>query len=136
MDIATLAVCYCPVVYSSLLADSAVAERIANAMKAELPSSEIFYRPIPLATKPPSVAEAVVQQNNDEDEQPQSQGTVLYIGGESLALTNLLITHASYEVSHLLSVCRISLINFCARSTHMTPKRVKRDLSPHAPISF
>ncbi|OBZ73265.1 Diphthamide biosynthesis protein 2 [Grifola frondosa] len=82
------------------------ADVIAEKLRAALvPSAEFLYSPIPLFSSPVSLQ----QPANAEDvahgigkpqslDVPLEDCTLLYVGGESLSLTNLIMTHASCDV--------------------------------------
>ena len=53
------------------------------------------------ASQPIQSVELHSQGNDSETEATPENTAILFIGGESLALTNLLLTHASYEVLRL-----------------------------------
>ena len=77
-------------------------------LKSILPPSSILTNfPIALSAKPQPTAP--IQGTQTEPEEPQSlpSGVILYVGGESLALTNILITHASCKVGSF-TVARFS----------------------------
>jgi hypothetical protein len=60
--------------------------------------------PIAGRTKPETHAVTTLQEVTFEHASMQADDAILYVGGESLGLTNLLMTHASCEVSlHLIS---------------------------------
>ena len=79
-------------------------------LKNRLPSStRILHTPVPLMAYPSSSGQHRTSHNlhsveaDDADHTSNTEASpehsvILYIGGESLALTNLLLTHASYEV--------------------------------------
>ncbi|PIL34403.1 hypothetical protein GSI_03178 [Ganoderma sinense ZZ0214-1] len=69
------------------------------------PSTRILHIPVPLTARPPSSGQHhTLHSLQEEDVQAPAEeaspesSVILYIGGESLTLTNLLMTHASYEV--------------------------------------
>ncbi|KAH9895870.1 diphthamide biosynthesis protein [Cubamyces lactineus] len=82
-------------------------------LKRRIPAVTILHTPVTLVQYPPSsgqqrnahplqVAAGDVQSNNEEgraqvDASPEDS-VILFIGGESLTLTNLLLTHALYQV--------------------------------------
>ncbi|RPD58166.1 diphthamide biosynthesis protein [Lentinus tigrinus ALCF2SS1-7] len=87
------------------------ADSIVSELKSRLPSpARILHTPIPLVAHPspsgqhrtPHELHEAGQDNSPEDssveEASPENSVILYIGGESLTLTNLLLTHASYEV--------------------------------------
>ncbi len=76
-------------------------------LKNRLPSStRILHTPVPLVAYPSSSGQHrtphhLPQTGADDAADPEASpenSVILYIGAESLALTNLLLTHASYEV--------------------------------------
>ena len=91
--------------------DGRIIESIITAVKAHLPSTtRILHSPIPLIAFPSAPGkqrplQEPLEENSEDgakksdvDATPETS-VILYIGGESLTLTNLLLTHASYEVS-------------------------------------
>ncbi|KAI0631510.1 diphthamide biosynthesis protein [Trametes polyzona] len=89
------------------------AEDVISELKARRPSMRILHTPLPLMAHPSSsgprrnsrhLEEAANEnsahrgENAIQDEASPEDSVILYIGGESLTLTNLLLTHASYEV--------------------------------------
>ncbi|KAM5540108.1 hypothetical protein V8D89_006248 [Ganoderma adspersum] len=82
-------------------------DAVIVALRSKVPSStRILHTPVPLTAHPSSsgqhrtlhsLREADVQAPAEEEASPENSA-ILYIGGESLSLTNLLMTHASYEV--------------------------------------
>lgn len=82
-------------------------DKIAEQVQAALPAGNtVHYHPVPLfctpsVPPPPTPSEG---QSSDDDSQ---YGTICYIGGESLGLTNLLLTHSSASVS--LVICSFGL---------------------------
>ncbi|KAI0370673.1 diphthamide biosynthesis protein [Pilatotrama ljubarskyi] len=88
-------------------ADDVIAE-----LRQRLPSTRVLHTPIPLVAHPSpsgqqrtssSLPESghpdqpTLEETSQDDASPE-QSVILYIGGESLTLTNLLLTHSSYEV--------------------------------------
>lgn len=69
------------------------AERIAEKLRRVLPAtSSLQYHPVPHSTLPATDGPARISSSEiEEEEQPD---TILYVGGESLGLTNLLLTHS------------------------------------------
>ncbi|KAF7789170.1 hypothetical protein EIP86_000107 [Pleurotus ostreatoroseus] len=81
------------------VAYSHAAGLIFRELTASLPSSiHISYAPIPLFTSPQETTSPSDVPQNTPDPLPHDKSIILYVGGESLALTNLLITHALCEV--------------------------------------
>ncbi|OCH91570.1 diphthamide biosynthesis protein [Obba rivulosa] len=87
------------------------ADKILEKLKAALPSSTTLqYSPIPLTSYPvtsssTSAQDEVLKVTNGSDQTSDTvaeEGTpseiILYVGGESLSLTNLLMTHSHCEV--------------------------------------
>ncbi|EJF62071.1 diphthamide biosynthesis protein [Dichomitus squalens LYAD-421 SS1] len=83
------------------------ADLVITALKNKLSSStRILHTPVTLTSHPASSGQHRTPQELQEtgaDPSPDSnvspeKSAILYIGGESLTLTNLLLTHASYEV--------------------------------------
>ncbi|KAI9058971.1 diphthamide biosynthesis protein [Trametes sanguinea] len=89
------------------------AENVIKELKERLPSSiQILHTPIPLVASPtPSAPQRVhpqLQSVADPDHADSADAAhhdsspedcfILYLGAESLTLTNLLLTHASYEI--------------------------------------
>ncbi|KAI1789095.1 diphthamide biosynthesis protein [Ganoderma leucocontextum] len=82
------------------------ADAIIATLKSRLPpATRILHTPVPLIAQPASseqhtphhLQEAGVQPPTEPEASPEDS-IILYIGGESLTVTNLLLTHASYEV--------------------------------------
>ncbi|TFK94479.1 diphthamide biosynthesis protein [Polyporus arcularius HHB13444] len=83
------------------------ADAVISELKGKLPSTtQILHTPVPLVARPSSsgqhrtphhLPEAGTDDEADPEASPENS-VILYIGAESLALTNLLLTHASYEV--------------------------------------
>ncbi len=73
-------------------------------LKSKLPSTtRILHTPVPLVAYPPSSGQHrtphhLPEAGADDPKASPENSVILYIGTESLALTNLLLTHASYEV--------------------------------------
>ncbi|KAH9942803.1 putative diphthamide synthesis protein-domain-containing protein [Amylocystis lapponica] len=86
--------------------DVAYAHRIdviADKLQAALPSSmRLLYSPVPLVSYPQKVQTPEAQDTSTDSYQPPDHPAddcvIFYVGGESLSLTNLLMTHASCEV--------------------------------------
>ncbi|EKM51131.1 uncharacterized protein PHACADRAFT_177826 [Phanerochaete carnosa HHB-10118-sp] len=77
----------------------AAAESIADKLRAMLPStSSLRYHPVPRFTLPATAEPAIRSNSEDADGTEHQHDTILYIGGESLGLTNLLLTHSSSNV--------------------------------------
>ncbi|KAH9929211.1 diphthamide biosynthesis protein [Fomitopsis serialis] len=83
------------------------ADAIMNKLRAALPApTKILQSPIPSMTYPtkqPNKLDQTPQQDsnsgeNDFEEASSENCVILYVGGESLSLTNLLMTHASCQV--------------------------------------
>jgi len=88
------------------------ADAILEKLRAALDiSTRILYTPIPLVSYPSETEAASTPPRIDSDHKMDGSGTdegvhdialddctIFYVGGESLSLTNLLMTHASYEV--------------------------------------
>jgi hypothetical protein len=84
-------------------------EQILSHLRSSLPlGTKVHYAPIPTKTEPvqQSVSRAVDGQLSHPHRKGQPEGdvlpkdcTVLFLGGESLAFTNLLITHGFSDVS-------------------------------------
>ena len=82
----------CDVVYSHKAAE--IAERLCAALG--LP---VNYREIPLKAEPLGQGVRSVAENQRLGTSDQvTEGVLLYVGSESLSLTNLLVTHGSSEV--------------------------------------
>ena len=89
----------CDVVYSHKAAE--IAERLYTAL-----GHLINYREIPLKAKPPGqpVRSVAVENQRLGTTDQATENVLLYIGPESLSLTNLLVTHGSSEVLSFLLV--------------------------------
>ncbi len=81
-----------------------------------MPSCQILYTPIPLFSCPSGGDQLGEHDGSDKTiEGPsgaQDGDTIFYVGGESLTLTNLLMTHASCEVGVISTQMRYQMINF------------------------
>lgn len=100
----------CDVVYSHKAA--AIAERLGCAL-----SRPVNYREIPLKVEPLGQPVRSVAENQRLGTTDQAtEEVVLYIGSESLCLTNLLVTHGSSEV-------HISLVVVIIRVTELWIRR-------------
>ncbi|KAJ3519511.1 hypothetical protein NM688_g9292 [Phlebia brevispora] len=76
-----------------------VAEQVVQGLRAALPpTTHLSYTPIPLLTKPQEHLPSSEQDAPSVDADSDEKGVILYVGEESLALTNLLVTHASCEI--------------------------------------
>lgn len=97
--------------YSRIL--SYLLDEVIAQLKQRLPSSRILHTPLSLIAHPVPERQqgASPHLDNTSDTQPAGpsedthqdgaspeDSVILYIGGECLTLTNLLLTHASYEV--------------------------------------
>lgn len=86
------------------------ADEVIAQLKQRLPSSRILHTPISLIAHPAAERQQGASPHLDNTSDTQStedtrqegsspeDSVILYIGGECLTLTNLLLTHASYEV--------------------------------------
>ncbi|KAI0350265.1 diphthamide biosynthesis protein [Trametes cingulata] len=88
------------------------ADDIISELKSRLPSTRVLYTPVPLVAYPSSESKRTAQSlrepsnaggassnaDSPRDDASPEDAVILYIGEESLTLTNLLLTHASYEV--------------------------------------
>ncbi|KAL1943663.1 hypothetical protein VTO73DRAFT_4108 [Trametes versicolor] len=86
------------------------ADEVIAQLKQRLPSSRILHTPISLIAHPAAERQQGASQHLDNTSDTQStedtrqegsspeDSVILYIGGECLTLTNLLLTHASYEM--------------------------------------
>ncbi|KAI0710920.1 diphthamide biosynthesis protein [Earliella scabrosa] len=86
------------------------ADAIIARLKSQLqPPTTVLSSPVPQmaypsssgqhrTSQPPQSVESRSQGDNSEIDATPENTAILFIGGESLALTNLLLTHASYEV--------------------------------------
>ena len=113
----------------------AILERLRTALPEH---TSIVYSPIPTMTFPPKQLGGSDEVPHDETEQeidPESW-IIFYVGGESLTLTNLLMTHASYQVSCDLHADLISLpYHGLYRCIRTTPKQRHHDWSRHEQTS-
>lgn len=100
-----------PLAYSRIL--SYPVDEVISQLKQRLPSSRILHTPISLIAHPAAERQQSASPPLDTTPDTPSVGpsentlqgcaspedtVILYIGGECLTLTNLLLTHASYEV--------------------------------------
>ncbi|GJE95962.1 diphthamide biosynthesis protein [Phanerochaete sordida] len=75
------------------------AETIADKLRGALPSSSsLQYHPVPRFTLPAAAEPTRISQGENAYDDEEQSDTILYLGGESLGLTNLLITHSSSTV--------------------------------------
>lgn len=99
------------VAYSCILSNPA--DEVITQLRQRLPLSRILHTPISLIAHPaaerqqgssPHLNNTSNTQSTSPSEDTRQEGSspedsvILYIGGECLTLTNLLLTHASYEV--------------------------------------
>ncbi|KAI0702377.1 diphthamide biosynthesis protein [Cerioporus squamosus] len=77
---------------------------LISELQSKLPSdTRVLHTPVPLIAYPSSAGQhrtsnRLQDPGTDDTEASPENSVILYIGAESLALTNLLLTHASYEV--------------------------------------
>ena len=77
-------------------------DAILERLRTALPDpAKILYSPIPTSSHPSKQLDSPNQVPVDDDEHgiDPEDAVILYVGGESLSLTNLLMTHASCQVS-------------------------------------
>lgn len=82
-------------------------DKIAERVQAALPAGNtVHYHPVPLFCTPPISPPSTLSEGQSSDNDSQYD-TICYIGGESLGLTNLLLTNSSASVS--LVICSVGL---------------------------
>ncbi|KAL4254186.1 2-(3-amino-3-carboxypropyl)histidine synthase subunit 2 [Abortiporus biennis] len=76
-------------------------EEVVARIRTEDPTIQVQFNPLPQKTTPVKTVEASSTNASSEvyeDENLSDSKTLFYVGGESLSLTNLLMTHSAYEV--------------------------------------
>lgn len=77
---------------------------IAKQLQNSLPSSShLVHHDIPLFCTPATSSQQGITGDVDGAENDEQYDSICYVGGESLGLTNLLITHSSSNVRHQLN---------------------------------
>ncbi|KAJ3522004.1 hypothetical protein NMY22_g12071 [Coprinellus aureogranulatus] len=88
----------------------------------------VTYNPLPSKTLPASSSAAIALPSPDEQidaesrEKPQSYSTIIYIGGETLALSNLLMTNSQSQVLSYDPVSRTAKVE-SSRTNRMLMRR-------------
>lgn len=84
-------------------------ENIAAELKSQLPAINLITHPIPRLAEPQPASSDSLPSGLTESCSPfmkriPADVPVFYVGGESLALNNLLLTHSTNQVGHSLAL--------------------------------